>query len=428
VLKCHMMSSICTKPASMLWLVASAWLSLASAVTYVHEQDYMSGFFDQWDFVPADDPTHGTVDYITREDAERLELVRSHTNGVFIGVDNTTVLNLTEGRGRKSIRLESTKRYNDGLFIITLDHAPTGCGSWPAFWMFGEDTDHIWPEWGEFDIIEWIHDEENVSTTLHTKAGCTQSHLREGQDMKGWWNPGIYGRGKASNCDVHAQGQWQNQGCSQRGLAGTVGPSFNAGGGGTYAAEWDPLAGHMRVWFWPSGSEPEDAKGPTPDPELWGQPDFYFELSDVCAKSHFKNMKLVFDITFCGDLGSPTFHEHCGAKAGHSNCDAFVRQEPWAFHQTYWWVSALDVYHREESLAFTDLESVETSAGCRPEHVTGLESRIQELEGILAQRDGELRDLWAQLKKEGRGQPPSLEADLLPPGHGPSVSVAAIDH
>ena len=37
-----------------------------------------------------------------------------------------TVLNLTEGRGRKSIRLESTKRYNDGLFIITLDHAPTG--------------------------------------------------------------------------------------------------------------------------------------------------------------------------------------------------------------------------------------------------------------------------------------------------------------
>ena len=48
----------------------------------------MSGFFDQWDFVPADDPTHGTVDYIAREDAERLELVRSHTNGVFIGVDN----------------------------------------------------------------------------------------------------------------------------------------------------------------------------------------------------------------------------------------------------------------------------------------------------------------------------------------------------
>ena len=185
-------------------------------------------------------------------------------------------------------------------------------------------------QWARFDIIEWIHDEENVSTTLHTKAGCTQSHLREGKDMKAWWNPGIYGRGKASNCDVHAQGQWQNQGCSQRGLAGTVGPSFNAGGGGTYAAEWDPLAGHMRVWFWPSGSEPEDAKGPTPDPELWGQPDFYFELSDVCTKSHFKNMKLVFDITFCGDLGSPTFHEHCGAKAakaGHSNCEAFVRQE-----------------------------------------------------------------------------------------------------
>ena len=238
--------------------------------------------------------------------------------------------------------------------------------------MFGEDAGHIWPDWGEFDIIEWIHDEENVSTTLHTKAACTQSHLEEGTDMKGWWNPGIYGQGKAFNCDVHAPGQWQNQGCSQRGLAGTVGASFNQGGGGTYAAEWDPLAGHMRVWFFPKGSEPEDVKDHAPNPELWGQPDFYFQITEACTADHFKNMKLVFDITFCGDLGSPTFHEHCGAKVGHNNCEAFVRGAPWprqfnlcslpwcrsvqaqvpeAFHETYWWVSALDVYHRQDAVA-----------------------------------------------------------------------------
>ena len=198
--------------------------------------------------------------------------------------------------------------------------------------MFGEDPGHIWPDWGEFDIIEWIHDEDNVSTTLHTKAGCTQSHLNltEQTDKKAWWNPGIYGQGKAFNCDVNAPGQWQNQGCSQRGLTGTVGPSFNEGGGGTYAAEWDPLAGHMRVWFWPKGTEPEDAKGPTPNPESWGQPAFYFELGEACTADHFKNMKLVFDITFCGDLGSPTFNDHCGAKVGHGNCDAFVRQESYS--------------------------------------------------------------------------------------------------
>ena len=52
-------------------------------------EDYMADFFDQWDFVSADDPTHGTVDYVTREDAEQLELVRAHPDGVFIGVDNT---------------------------------------------------------------------------------------------------------------------------------------------------------------------------------------------------------------------------------------------------------------------------------------------------------------------------------------------------
>ena len=49
----------------------------------------MTDFFDQWDFVSADDPTHGTVDYVTREDAEQSDLVRAHSSGVFIGVDNT---------------------------------------------------------------------------------------------------------------------------------------------------------------------------------------------------------------------------------------------------------------------------------------------------------------------------------------------------
>ena len=40
-------------------------------------------------------------------------------------------------RGRTSVRLESKRRYNEGLFIITLSHAPVSCGSWPAVWMFG---------------------------------------------------------------------------------------------------------------------------------------------------------------------------------------------------------------------------------------------------------------------------------------------------
>ena len=169
--------------------------------------------------------------------------------------------------------------------------------------MFGEDENNVWPEWGEFDIMEWIHDEESVSTTLHTKANCTQKHLYPGWHMKAKWNKGKWPSVDAHDCYVHADGQWTNQGCSQRGLDGSIGKGFNAVGGGTYAAEWDPIAGHMRVWIWHAGNEPQDVIKKEPNPELWGQPEFFFSLKDECHPSHFKNMKLVFDITFCGDLG-----------------------------------------------------------------------------------------------------------------------------
>eukprot|EP00438_Fugacium_kawagutii_P032332 Skav226349 [mRNA] locus=scaffold2980:263072:264352:- [translate_table: standard] len=56
-------------------------------------------------------------------------------------------------------------------------------------------------------------------------------------------------------------------GCSQRAAAGSTGPAFNAQQGGTYAAEWDPRAGHVRVWSWAAGEEPQDVAGKAPRPE-----------------------------------------------------------------------------------------------------------------------------------------------------------------
>ena len=38
-------------------------------------------------------------------------------------------------------------------------------GAWPAFWMFGDDAQHAWPRWGEYDILESIHVENYVSWT-----------------------------------------------------------------------------------------------------------------------------------------------------------------------------------------------------------------------------------------------------------------------
>lgn len=42
-------------------------------------------FFDHWDFISSDDPTHGFVDYVTKEVALKEELIRDEPSGIFIG-------------------------------------------------------------------------------------------------------------------------------------------------------------------------------------------------------------------------------------------------------------------------------------------------------------------------------------------------------
>ena len=48
---------------------------------------------------------------------------------------------------------------------------PVGVGTWPAFWMLGQNIDQIgWPKSGEIDILEYIGKEPHmVFTTLHTQ-------------------------------------------------------------------------------------------------------------------------------------------------------------------------------------------------------------------------------------------------------------------
>merc|ERR1740138_216877 len=203
------------------------------AAGYARKSSYLGegNFFDHWNFITKPDPTHGDVEYVSFAKASAAGLVNTTANRVYIGADTKLK---AEGLGRRSVRIESTETYNGGLFVLSLDHMPTGCGTWYAFWMFGEDPSHPWPQWGEFDVVEGYNEgNPNVTTSLHTTYGCDQSSVQNVQ-----WKKGI--SGLATNCDVGAPGQWASQGCGQLGPPGSIGPSFNRQGGGTFAAEWDP--------------------------------------------------------------------------------------------------------------------------------------------------------------------------------------------
>ena len=71
------------------------------------------------------------------------------------------------GPKRRSIRVTSTRRFDPKnlsgsgsgpgaiLSVIDLAHMPTGCATWPAYWM--NSGKGKWPMFGEIDIIEGAH-------------------------------------------------------------------------------------------------------------------------------------------------------------------------------------------------------------------------------------------------------------------------------
>uniref|UniRef100_A0A7S4VRA0 GH16 domain-containing protein n=1 Tax=Alexandrium monilatum TaxID=311494 RepID=A0A7S4VRA0_9DINO len=323
-------------------MLAVSACTLATEGVYSRSNSYMGAdFFSHWTFWTDSDPSGGTVRYVDYMEAFMAGMVNATPARVYLGAD----MGFVAGSGnRRSVRITSKVAFNEGLFVTTIDHAPSGCGLWPAFWMYGEDGAHIWPTWGEYDIIESTHRATRVMTSLHTSAQCDQARFHA--DLGVRWMPGPLGRA-ADNCDVVAQDQFRNQGCSQKGPTGSVGPEFNARGGGTYAAEWDPRGKHIRTWFWQRGTEPLDLMEHRPEPDSWGSPYSYFSLApEVCSPTHFVNMRLVFDISFCGALGGSTWHQECPEAASQMSCPEFVRRHPEQLRDAYWSIRALDVYQR----------------------------------------------------------------------------------
>lgn len=317
--------------------------SQAAGERYELEESYVGNeFLDKWDFFTDPDPTHGHVEYVDSATAVREGLARSMPDMAYVGVDMTTPATNASLK-RRSVRLHSKATYNGGLFIIDVEHMPRGCGSWPAFWMFGADEQHVWPSWGEYDFIEALHNGDKMTTTLHTGAGCSQSQVKPGKHFSQRWKNGATGQ-PANNCDVNAEGQYLNQGCSQDGAPASAGPIFNAAGGGTFVGEWDPVVGHIRQWFWPRGSEPADVAARTPEPDLWGQPAAYFSLArETCSPEHLRNMKMVLNIALCGDLGKAFYSLNCPAEASRKSCEELV-SDPQSLSEAFWSIRKLDVY------------------------------------------------------------------------------------
>lgn len=217
-------------------------------------------FFDGFAFFSAGDPTGGTVDFVDKPTALSEGLAGVNDAGqVFMRADNSTK-NPT-GSGRKSVRVTSTARLDPKdlklepgdtgaiLLVLDLTHMPTGCATWPAFWM--NAAVGAWPTYGEIDIIEGVHTQNATVTTLHTGHGCDQDAPIAGPPpvpMSGKW-ASVDGK-PATDCYIHAHADANNMGCQIKSPpdGGSMGAPFNAGGGGVYAFLWTDRAAPPRSY------------------------------------------------------------------------------------------------------------------------------------------------------------------------------------
>ena len=248
-----------------------------------------------------------------------------------MAVDDTTTLG--DGQNRKSVRIQSTKSYDSGLFIADIYSMPHGCSVWPAWWMVGPN----WPNDGEIDIIEGVNLNTVNQYTLHTSDGCTldktatSSLLSNATSKIAAFTSKVLGTQCASSDN-------SNAGCAfLESSTNSYGHGFNDLAGGVYATLVDDTG--VSIWRFERGSIPEDIDNQTPDPTSWGAPNAFWSAATCNVGQHFSNMQMVFDITLCGDWAGSSFSsDGCSG-----SCSATVA-DPTNFSLAKWKVNYVAVY------------------------------------------------------------------------------------
>lgn len=224
------------------------------------------------------------------------------------------------------------------LWVLDLNHMPTGCGTWPAWWTVGWDP---WPDNGEIDIIEGANLQDHAHSALHTKKGCTMPPGTE--NFNGYWSK--TSSGDALDCWNLATPD--NTGCSIESYEDAYGEPLNRKGGGLYVMQLHHNK-YIRVWFFTRQEAPSDLTSGSPTPDFWTKkPLAYFPLGSKCPGSTFQEQRVVINTTFCGGYSGYNFTTAQGCPGnGLADCEKYVRNNPSAFREAYWDISSMKVYKR----------------------------------------------------------------------------------
>ncbi|GAA5983400.1 hypothetical protein JCM10908_000274 [Rhodotorula pacifica] len=281
---------------------------------------------DDWFFLNISDPTHGVVNYVTRNYAMQNNLTYTTSSGTAVlSVDRTSVL--SAGAYRSSVRASSRATYNAGnLIILDLKHVPHGCAAWPAFWTFNWP----WPDYGEIDVYEGVNNRNFNQMSLHTTTGCTRSGAQTGNTKLA-----------SANCYAYSGG---DNGCTVYDYdPASYGAGFNAVGGGVFALQIAETG--VSIWRWTLSQIPSDVQSGNPRPYTWGTPSAAWDGATCDTRTYIREQMLTFDTTICGEwAGIDGVFQRSDLSGAcypqYANCAAAV-QDPAAFAEAYFEVNYL---------------------------------------------------------------------------------------
>ncbi|PHH60912.1 hypothetical protein CDD81_1023 [Ophiocordyceps australis] len=286
-------------------------------------------FFDHFNYFADVDPSHGFVNYLPRPLAKRLNLTYATPSTAIVRVDTSVGPQSIPdaSTGRFSVRLESKRKYNGGLFIFDVKHTPYACGAWPALWL--TDTSD-WPAKGEIDVMEAVNEAKDGNLmSLHTRDGCSMAHAERR----------MTGIAQNDECDA---GKNNNAGCgvatNNTNLAASFGPSHNAAGGSVMALEWRHDG--IRIWQFGRNAIPRNLVEKMPNPTVWGTAAADFPNTHCEIASRFQNHSIIVNINLCGDMVHATWKE----SGCPSICADLVASRPELYKTAYWEFGAFDIY------------------------------------------------------------------------------------
>jgi hypothetical protein len=167
------------------------------------------------------------------------------------------------------------------------------------------------------DIYEGVHLNTYNQVTLHTSPGCSPNV-----------GPGGETGYRVVNSDCGAGGGYNGCGVSSNNPT-SYGTAFNANGGGVYASLW--TSSGIKVWYFPSRDVPGNIRNGNPDPNTWGTPMANFGGGGCDFDARFRDMNIVFDITFCGDWAGSVWGSTTCSQINPS-CNAYVASQPQSFY------------------------------------------------------------------------------------------------